>query len=87
MREIQPVLELVELLVEADRSAADLIAIQGCSVATIKRRIAEARDLGADIAAQKGAGGWVYQLRNAEAVGPRVRQWLELERDGLAPKC
>lgn len=84
MREIQPVLELVELLLVYEWTAADLAFAQGCSVPTIKRRIAEARELGADIAAQKGASGWVYQLRNAEAVGPRVRQWLELERDGLA---
>ena len=60
--------------------AADLCVWFGLSVATLKRRLADARHLGAVIESSRAeSGAWVYRLCNPRAVRERLYQWLELE--------
>lgn len=61
-------------------SSAALARHFGCSVATIKRRVMDARHLGAHIESVKVGSGWLYHLANESAVRARLARWLELER-------
>jgi biotin operon repressor len=72
-------LRLVETLSRFDASAETLGRQLDASPATVKRYLVEARALGADICSVRMNGGWVYELRNADAVMARVRQWIDLE--------
>ena len=72
-------LRLVETLSRSNATAETLATQLEASPATLKRYISEARLLGADIASVRLSGGWVYELRNADRVMTRVRQWIELE--------
>jgi len=72
-------LRLIETLSRSNATAETLATQLESSPATLKRYISEARLLGADIASVRLSGGWVYELRNADRVMTRVRQWIELE--------
>lgn len=73
------VLRLVETLSRFDANSETLGRQLDASPATVKRFIAEARLLGADIRSVRMNGGWVYELRNASSVMTRVNQWIDLE--------
>lgn len=72
-------LRLIETLSRFDANAETLGRQLDVSPATVKRYVAEARVLGADICSVRMNGGWVYELRNAEQVATRLRQWIDLE--------
>jgi hypothetical protein len=72
-------LRLIETLTRFDANAETLGRQLDASPATVKRYISEARDLGADICSVRMNGGWVYELRNADQVAERLRQWIDLE--------
>lgn len=72
-------LRMIETLSRADANAETLGRQLEASPATVKRYLAEARLLGADIFSVRMNGGWVYELRNAKAVMKRVLQWIDLE--------
>lgn len=61
-------------------SAAELQAQFGISIATLKRHLAEARELGADIQSEKVQAVSRYVLRNHHEISLRLNRWLELER-------
>lgn len=72
-------LRLIETLAIVDANAETLGRKLDASSATVKRYLVEARSLGADIFSVRINGGWVYELRNADAVMARVKQWIDLE--------
>lgn len=72
-------LRLIETLSRFDANAETLGRQLDVSPATVKRYVVEARSLGADICSVRMNGGWVYELRNADAVMTRVKQWIYLE--------
>lgn len=72
-------LNLVETLSRFDASAETLSRQLDVSPATLKRHLVEARAMGADIRSVRLGAGWVYELRNASAVMPRVSLWIDLE--------
>jgi len=61
-------------------SAATLMTMHTVSVATLKRHIAEARLLGADVASVKVGASWSFELLNGPKVMPLCKRWIELER-------
>ena len=61
------------------RSAASLCAEFELSIATLKRRLSEARNLGAHVESVKLGTRWVYHLANDAACGKRLDSWIELE--------
>jgi len=77
--------EMLEMMVrildagEAGVPAKSLIAFVG-SERTMKRYIAEARHLGADVLSMRSGRGWVYVCSNACQVRRTVLAWLERER-------
>jgi hypothetical protein len=74
-------LEIAFTLTIQSASAAELQAkFGGLSIATLKRHIAEARLLGADIESIKFGKSWCYVLKNKDAVRGRLHTWIELER-------
>lgn len=73
------ILRLIETLSRFDANAETLGRQLDASPATVKRYLVEARALGADIKSVRMNGGWVYELRNAAAVMPRVSVWIDLE--------
>jgi predicted DNA-binding transcriptional regulator YafY len=84
---ILQILRLIDTLSRYGLCSADtLTTMHSVSVATLKRQINEARILGADICSVRRGGQWLYELRNADAVMPRVELWIDLEqkRDLLA---
>lgn len=73
-------LEIIEAIGTESASTSDLQARFEISVATLKRHLAEARLLGADIQSIRTGTSWMYHLKNNDAVRVRVAQWIELER-------
>jgi len=79
--ELLMTLELVEALrLGGPRSTRDLCHCFGVSVATLKRRIDDARHLGAAVESVKSGHAWVYHLGNGPAVAARLARWLQLEQ-------
>ena len=77
---IRTTLEIIEAIrVDAPTMDAILVRFQ-ISLATGKRMIAHARELGADIAALNTDTGWRYELRNADEIALRLAAWLDCER-------
>ena len=72
-------LRMIEKLSRDDANSETLARELDASPATLKRYLNEARELGADICSVRMSGGWVYELRNAEAVMKRVKLWIDLE--------
>jgi hypothetical protein len=72
-------LRLVDGLAGADRTAAELMEQHGITGITLKRYIAEARGLGAEIVLVKKAGKSYYRLENFPAIKKRLKRWIELE--------
>jgi len=72
-------LEIVDAC-RTPRSAAALCAEFGLSVATLKRRLADVRNMGAHIESVKIGARWVYHLANEPMVSARLARWIELER-------
>lgn len=73
-------LEIVETLSRFD---ADLQTIENqfsIGPATVKRYIAEARHLGADIVSVKTGSTWRYHLVNWAACKKITLRWIELEK-------
>lgn len=73
-------LEVVAAAADGPVSASDLCERFGVSVPTLKRAIAEARHLGADVYSLRAGAGWGYVLGNEPAVRARLARWLDLER-------
>jgi len=78
--ELLQTLELLAHLQAGPSSAGDLCGVSACSVATLKRRLADARHLGAHVESLKIGTRWVYHLANQAAVSARLARWLDLER-------
>lgn len=79
---VNPLLQTLKMIENLSRSGAtaqSLGAYLDASPATVKRYLVEARALGADICSVRIGGGWVYELRNVDAVIKRVRLWIDLE--------
>lgn len=73
-------LNILNLLSEHSYSAAELQRrCDGISLATLKRHIAEGRELGAKIESLKSGSTWCYHLKNKDAIAVRLHIWLELE--------
>jgi hypothetical protein len=74
-------LEMVDALRFGPLTIGQLCAYGDCSVPTAKRRLGDARRLGAAVESLKeGSGRWVYHLGNESAIAERLGRWLELER-------
>lgn len=74
-------LEIVAALCARPSSAAELQAAFGnIGIATLKRHIAEARLLGADIESVKNGKASLYQVNNPDAIQARLQRWIELEK-------
>lgn len=73
-------LKIIDLLTQEPKTIDHLVIATGESERTVKRCIAEARELGADIKAFR-AGRYEYRLTNKEAIerGP-FRAWLYAEQ-------
>jgi hypothetical protein len=80
-------LRIVEALSLAPASVDALAAHISASTVTVKRYIAEARLLGADIRSTRCGKLWLYELRNPEHVMAKTLRWIELEesRNLLGP--
>jgi hypothetical protein len=61
-------------------SSATLETMHSVSVATLKRHVAEARLLGADIASGRVGSVWMFELKNGSVVMPLCTKWIDLER-------
>jgi predicted DNA-binding transcriptional regulator YafY len=75
------ILEIVEMLGEKNTSVSEIQEKFDISFPTIRRHIAEARHLGADIESIRQGAGWVYKLKNWPACQKIVTRWIELERN------
>lgn len=74
-------LEIISSLCIHSATASELQAkFGGLSIATLKRHLAEARLLGAEIESIKFGKTWCYHLKNKDAVYVRVHRWIELEK-------
>lgn len=74
-------LEIVDTLHRyGECSSITLETMHSVSPASLKRHLAEARLLGADIESLRAGKGWVYQLKNGSAVMPLCKIWIDLER-------
>jgi len=73
-------LEIIEALGFDDISLDALTVGFELAPATVKRYLAEARLLGADIVSSRVGGVWVYELRNWPAIKARTLRWIELEK-------
>jgi biotin operon repressor len=72
-------LEILSHLSQRTGDYAETLAMTfGVSVPTIKRDIAELRNLGAIIITDRNSG---YRLMNWEAIRDTVRKWRRLERE------
>jgi hypothetical protein len=80
--ELHETLSILDLLMRlGPLSAQGLCDVFGCSVATLKRRLDDARQLGAHVESIRQGGGWVYHVGNADAIRARLYRWLALERE------
>ena len=81
MSDLLKVLNVVISLSSSDRSSAVLCAEHAVSVPTLKRYIAEARHLGADITSVKSGSRWHFHLSNWDQCKKRVLTWAKLESE------
>lgn len=79
MNSHREMLEMMARILAGPVPAKSLIAFVG-SDRTMKRYIAEARHLGADVQAVRAGRTWAYVCLNADKVRPVVLAWLERER-------
>lgn len=80
---VNPLLQTLRLIDKLSRSPASAETLGmhlHASPSTLKRYVAEARVLGADIRSVRAAGGWLYELRNADSVMTRTKTWMDLEQ-------
>jgi DNA-binding transcriptional ArsR family regulator len=75
------ILEIADMLANKNASVTDIQAKFDLSLPTIRRHIAEARHLGADIESIRQGSGWVYTLKNGPQIDVKLKRWLELERN------
>jgi len=80
MNSLLTTLEIVAALARRPSTADELESFFSLSTATLKRHLAEARHLGADIQSVKLSKVSTYHLRNADQVAKRLSTWIELER-------
>lgn len=80
MNSLLTTLEIISILSHRPSTAAELQSFYPISIATLKRHLAEARHLGADIESVKSGKTSTYHLRNADQVSKRLQRWIELER-------
>lgn len=74
-------LEIVSSLCVHSATAAELQSKFGSiGIATLKRHIAEARLLGANIESIKFGKSWCYHLKNKDEIRVRLFRWIELEK-------
>jgi predicted transcriptional regulator len=78
--ELLGILEIVDFVKAGPCKAESICQRFGISVATLKRRLDEARHLGAHVESVKVGREWVYHLANADSVSARLSRWLDLER-------
>lgn len=79
-----PLLSTLEIILQLGKiptSTIDLMAQFAVSQACVKRYIADARVLGADIVSVKSKGVSRYELRNWSAICRRTQRWAQLERE------
>jgi hypothetical protein len=81
MSDLLKILNVVISLSLSDRSSAFLCVEQAVSVPTLKRYLAEARHLGADITSIKSGSRWHFHLANWDQCQKRVLSWAKLERE------
>lgn len=78
-----PLLTTLQIIASLGVHSATAAELQsragGIGIATLKRHIAEARLLGANIESIKFGKSWCYHLKNKDEVRARVHTWLELE--------
>lgn len=72
-------LYIVRMLNTSPTSARMLAEGLGVSDSSVKRLIADARGMGADIRSYRSGGLHFYELRNPERVMPTVLLWIDLE--------
>jgi hypothetical protein len=72
-------LRIVSSLAGGDQAPAEIMEREGISSATLKRHIADARDLGAAIVSVKKASRFYYRLDNYDTIKRRLNSWIELE--------
>jgi hypothetical protein len=72
-------LRIVSSLAGGDQAPAEIMEREGISSATLKRHIADARDLGAAIVSVKKASRSYYRLDNYDTIKRRLNSWIELE--------
>ena len=75
-------LKIIRRLGEDGNYPGDVLAqIEKISIPTLKRHIAEARRMGADIVSVRDAPtkSHVYEIRNWERISKKVLQWSSLE--------
>lgn len=66
------------------KSAKLLCSLHSISLATLKRHIAEARHLGAQIESYRSKNESLYRLNNWDACSARVTTWIDLmEHDSV----
>lgn len=80
MNSLLTTLEIISVLSRRPMAAAELQSLFPVSIATLKRHLAEARELGANIESIKLGKSSTYVLRNAPQVAARLERWIELEK-------
>lgn len=88
MSNLGETLNLVEVLIQVPKTTPQLMARTGLSHRTIRRRMAEARQLGVELQARQMetnehgrlTGPYYWTVTNAQDIEPQLSQWLALER-------
>ncbi len=80
--ELLDTLFMVRALGRGPLTARELCECFGWTLATLNRRIARARELGAAIVARQGRRVWCYHLDNWPEIEARTRAWIDLEEHG-----
>lgn len=80
MNSLLTTLEITSYLSRKSATAAHLQTEFGVSIATLKRHLAEARELGAEIDSVKIENVSTYELRNYPLISKRLNRWIELEK-------
>lgn len=77
--ELYIALRLVQTIGTERLAAAELTVKLQCSIATLKRRMADARYIGADIVCERQGEQWLYGCRNWNEIARRLEYWLAIE--------
>jgi len=78
-----PLLQTLQILHVLSRGPTSLKILSdqlGIAPATVKRYLAEARDLGAVVVSARLGSAWVYEVRNWPAIKVRTLLWIDLEQ-------